>query len=204
MRRFRRGLPALALLCAVVPTLMLIPATASAATLTGGTAVLQFKGHAAQARLVSTAQRLGLRGQTFRRLPFVVVRGRAAQLQRLAALRGVVAAHMAPKIQMSLYQSGKLVFEDAATRQATYSSGLDGRGVNVAVVDTGVDALHPDLMNRVVENVKFVGDLNAGLTPAQAIVCPAPCNTDTTGGHGTHVAGIVAGDGSASSGFYQG
>jgi serine protease AprX len=76
----------------------------------------------------------------------------------------------------------------------------------VAVVDGGVDGLHPDLMKRVVKNVKFVGDLNNGFVPAQAVECPAgaPCTTDATAGHGTHVAGIVAGDGSASDGFYTG
>jgi serine protease AprX len=78
----------------------------------------------------------------------------------------------------------------------TWSAGFDGRGVNVAVVDSGIDGLHPDLENRVVANFKMVGD--------QAVECPGACNSDITGGHGTHVAGIVAGDGTFSSGYYRG
>lgn len=78
----------------------------------------------------------------------------------------------------------------------TWSAGFDGRGVNVAVVDSGIDGLHPDLENRVIANFKMVGD--------QAVECPGACNSDVTGGHGTHVAGIVAGDGTFSSGYYRG
>jgi subtilisin family serine protease len=68
--------------------------------------------------------------------------------------------------------------------------------VNVAIVDSGVDGLHPDLQGRMVANVKMLGD--------RAYECSSPCNTDVTGGHGTHVAGIVAGDGTASNGWYRG
>src|SRR3954463_1697604 len=68
--------------------------------------------------------------------------------------------------------------------------------MNVAIVDSGIEGVHPDLTNRVFANFKMVGD--------QAVECPAACNTDLTGGHGTHVAGIVAGDGTASGGYYTG
>ena len=62
--------------------------------------------------------------------------------------------------------------------------------MNVAVVDTGADGLHPDLMNRVVRNVKVVGTEDAGgIDESLYVECPIACNTDTTGGHGTHVAG---------------
>src|SRR5438552_1705204 len=81
------------------------------------------------------------------------------------------------------------------------------RGVNVAVVDSGVDGLHPDLASRVVANFKVAGALPVTVngcgtvcdatssTPEEVVQCPAACNSDTTGGHGTHVAGIIAGDG---------
>lgn len=61
-----------------------------------------------------------------------------------------------------------------------WKMGLSGKGVKVAVIDTGVDPMHPDLKGRVVESKSFAVDEDPG----------------DYNGHGTHVAGIIAGAGS--------
>jgi serine protease AprX len=61
-------------------------------------------------------------------------------------------------------------------------SGVTGAGVTVAILDTGI-AAHPALTGKVIANVsKIAGD-------------PSPNDEH---GHGTHIAGIVAGNSSAS------
>lgn len=67
------------------------------------------------------------------------------------------------------------------------NSGLDGKGIGVAVIDSGV-AKDPDFTNLAV-NRGF--NLNS-VTPIDLY------------GHGTHIAGIVAGNGRDSSGKYKG
>jgi len=67
---------------------------------------------------------------------------------------------------------------------------IDGRGVTVVVVDSGVDAGHPDLKEKTIMNLK--SDSNLAWYEIE--------NSDTSSGHGTHVAGTVAGDGKASAG----
>ena len=78
--------------------------------------------------------------------------------------------------------------------------GVTGKGVTVAVIDSGVDFTHPDLAPAMVANVKM-SPLGADgpLPPVEGLP-----NTDTTSGHGTHVAGDVAGRGIASNGAYKG
>jgi serine protease AprX len=71
--------------------------------------------------------------------------------------------------------------------------GLTGRGVGVAVVDSGVYP-HPDLAGRIVAAIDFTS-----LAPT---VSNIPLND--LGGHGTHVAGLIAGDGARSGGLYTG
>ena len=70
--------------------------------------------------------------------------------------------------------------------------GLTGKGIGVAILDSGI-APHPDLVDRIVASVDFTGGTGARVVP------PAD-----PGGHGTHVAGLVAGDGTASAGVYAG
>lgn len=72
-----------------------------------------------------------------------------------------------------------------------WSSGFTGRGVRIAILDTGIDAEHPDLAGRIVSYRDFI--------QPEASDTPRDPN-----GHGTHVAGIAAGSGAASDGRYRG
>jgi serine protease AprX len=83
---------------------------------------------------------------------------------------------------------------------ALRAAGYTGKGVTVGVVDSGCDASHPDLANRVKHNVKLYSGEYANLPPDSSSTImianeTGPYqNTDIGGGHGTHVAGIVAAD----------
>lgn len=68
------------------------------------------------------------------------------------------------------------------------SIGYNGSGVNWAVIDSGVDRTHPDLAPAIIGGTTYAG-------------CPAGNGPgdDTSSGHGTHVAGIIAG--TAAAGF---
>jgi serine protease AprX len=85
---------------------------------------------------------------------------------------------------------------DTLNVRPVWELGYDGSGVTVAVVDSGVALDHDFSANP--------GDLNA-----DRVLLQLGFNQDSTiihdaFGHGTHVAGIIAGNGSGSDGFYQG
>ncbi|WP_410786910.1 S8 family serine peptidase [Kribbella sp. C-35] len=70
-----------------------------------------------------------------------------------------------------------------------WKAGYEGAGVQVAVLDTGVDATHPDLDGKVKESQDFSG---------------SPTGTEDHFGHGTHVAATIAGTGAAAGGTRKG
>ncbi|GGP97753.1 subtilisin family serine protease [Actinomadura coerulea] len=69
-----------------------------------------------------------------------------------------------------------------------WRAGYTGKGAKVAVLDTGVDAGHPDLKGRIAETRNF----------------SESADTADRFGHGTHVASTVAGTGAASDGRRRG
>ena len=111
----------------------------------------------------------------------------------LEALPGItVTPDLAVSVQSTPESTGPHTPSDAflqetgATQLA--SQGDTGRGVTVAVVDTGVDNL-PDFSGRLVGGV----DLTNGNSPYQ-----------DSYGHGTFVAGLIAGNGASSNGQFSG
>jgi subtilisin family serine protease len=70
-----------------------------------------------------------------------------------------------------------------------WDRGINGSGVVVAVLDSGIDKNHPDLAGKVVGEVNLVDSERT---------------TDDLLGHGTAVAGLIAGSGTASGGEYVG
>jgi serine protease AprX len=150
-------------------------------------------------------------GITFSSLPMVGVLATPDQINQLAKL---------PEVY-SIYDNDKVVFENDTGTEITgvdkvrkddnfrkLNGGLpvSGKGIGVVINDSGIDGTHPDLEfgDHLVQNVLASINLNAvsGLLPIT--YQEGVPNTDTTGGHGTHVAGIVGASGKMSTGKYEG
>ena len=74
---------------------------------------------------------------------------------------------------------------------------IDGTGVAAVIIDTGVDAGHPDFDYDQGKTISYKFDRGTG-TWIEAE------NSDTSSGHGTHCAGTVGGNGDASAGAKKG
>lgn len=119
----------------------------------------------------------------------------SAQVRTVAGWDGVESIYFNAPLKYFNYEAGQIT----GGHTVHDSLHLKGNGRTVAVIDSGIDGNHPDLQfgQKTIQNVKIAGDL--GLAGAGVTMENVP-NTDTSSGHGTHVAGTVAGTGAASAG----
>ena len=160
---------------------------------------------------------LGLGGVYMRKLPIAAVTATRAQIEALQKTPGVRSVRFNDRLTYDDDVARNLTSVDQAQASPELRNAagepITGKGVTILVNDSGVDGLHPDLAfgSKVIENVQghtnLQGLLDVGLadrnmfpfTPLEGVP-----NTDLGGSHGTHVAGIAAGDGSASDGKFAG
>ncbi|MEV4078493.1 S8 family peptidase [Nonomuraea fuscirosea] len=142
--------------------------------------------------------------QTLSRLPVITMHADQAALERLKRQPGVVSVSEDVPVPPTLAESVPLIGGDV-----TRAAGLTGEGSVVAVLDSGVATGHPFLGGRVVAEACYSpadpGYEATSLCPNGADRQEGPGAADSESGpcaapglncsHGTHVAGIVAGDG---------
>ena len=141
---------------------------------------------------VATARAVGRTlgaARTFDHVPALaawIARPQLDWLRRHPGVRAIAvdeggAAHLAESLPLAGFAPAAL-------------AGLTGQDITVAVIDSGVDRAHPDLAGAVIDEACFCssGCCPGGLTEAFGEGAAADDS-----GHGTHVAGIVAGRGEA-------
>jgi subtilisin len=176
----------------------------SAAAVAGQRQMIGFVQSAVSRGLRPTSHRVT---RQFRTIPYMALEVGPDGLRTLDSMRGLVTAvHEDRVFRPMLEQSGPLVQAPQA-----WAAGADGSGMVIAVLDTGVDSNHPFLAGKVVDEACFAsgidgpggsGDCPNGMDTQLGPGAAAPCAfTIATQGffnecsHGTHVAGIAAGNG---------
>ncbi|MFN2640496.1 MAG: S8 family serine peptidase, partial [Actinomycetota bacterium] len=136
--------------------------------------------------------RMHVRHRHLSALPMAFARLTSAQVSRLAKVEGIRSVWADHQKQLFLNESAKMI----GARWVTDRMKIDGTGSTIAVIDTGVDATHPDLPmgTKVLHNYEVVApgisDPNEPL-----LIDNQNYNDSDDNEHGTHVSGTIAGTG---------
>jgi serine protease AprX len=151
-------------------------------------------GNAALTSLTDSTHTLYRSEQSGSNVDFLAVHLNYATIFDLAETPEVTHIWLDREFQMCLDQSVGIMKDPTewAQIETSHNRSIDGSGVTIAVLDTGIDARHPDFCfsdgtSKIAASVSFTGE------PIVDRV-----------GHGTHVASIAAGTGAASQGQYTG
>ena len=164
--------------------------------------IVQFAGQVTRADRMQLAA-IGLEARhEFHIVPAIWTSATAEQMARLEAYPRTFWVEYNERLQYEMDKTTTVINATTAWDSLIEGSlfgqgGIDGTGVTVVVLDSGIDAGHPDLDygTKTIHNYKS----DSGVGPWYEVA-----NSDTSSGHGTHVAGTVAGNGDASAGQRRG
>ena len=151
------------------------------------TAIVQFKPNLSEKRAKALVAKHG--GKVKSRIPLIhgfAVQIKAKQAPRLAKERNVVGLTLNSRVHGTGLNDGALAATFPRTTKAdrVWRRGFTGRGIGVAVIDTGVAG----------DSVDFQDGAGSSRVVANAITSPGATTAGDGFGHGTHVAGIIAGN----------
>jgi serine protease AprX len=114
---------------------------------------------------------------------------RAAKAQRLAENPAVHAISLNAPVETQTLSAANLAtsYNQSILSPQTWAAGKTGKGVGVAVIDTGIQGNLPDF--------KVSQSSTTSRVVATAVTNPAATTASDTFGHGTHIAGLIAGNG---------
>lgn len=160
---------------------------------------------------ITDLQSIGVLGGTrYHMLPMIAItttKSRIAAISRLSSVRSIYSNRT---FQWNLDAAARSITgvdrvrRTADLTRANRGVPVSGLGVTVAVLDTGVDGTHADLSGRVVQNLKLADTQSLGVGFNYPVAAANLSNTDQAYGHGTFVAGVIAGNGQQSGGKYAG
>ena len=160
---------------------------------------------------IADLQAIGVLGGTrYRALPMISVTTTKRRIAAISHLPAVRSLYSNRTFQWNLEPAARnLTGVERVRRNSDLTMSnrglpVSGRGVTVAVLDTGVDGTHGDLSGRVVQNLKLADTQSLGVGFNYPVAAPSLANTDQAYGHGTFVAGVIAGNGQQSGGKYAG
>ena len=139
---------------------------------------------------------------SFDRIGVVAARGTAEQVAAVRSVAGVTYVEANRPIEFTGATSHAATRGVEARQTLVGANGLalDGSGVTVAVIDSGVDPTHPAFrqangQTKIVRNLKSVCLDEASAGTGCVLDVPTSVDTDllSVGGHGTHVTGIAVG-----------